>query len=102
MKNKLKLTALILIVGVNCFGQRSKITRGLLNGSTYTLKYDTIQIYFNEITGVSEGKLITQWVKGFMIKQSFYENARTIGNYNEYYIYSDKKTKVTNKIIQSY
>lgn len=66
----------------------------------YFKKPDTIKCYFNEILSVENGKLITQWVNGFKVVKKDSDYFKYLHPGAEYF-YQDK-TKVTNKIIQSY
>lgn len=114
MKHLLTITLLSLSLGAMGQGRpkKSEFIDTLLTNitgqsttyiSTYTQKQDTVTSYFNEITGVENGKLITQWVKGYRIKSTYYQNTWAINTFvDDVYLYPDKKTKVTNKIIQSY
>jgi hypothetical protein len=86
---------------------------GFLTGghSEYnTPKPDTVQSYFKEITGVKDGELVTQWVKGFKVvnatisSQNYwvYGNGQPVNPIiTNTFLYPDK-TKVSNIIIQSY
>lgn len=115
-KPLLTLLSLLLCVGV--MGQTKpkketiaiKADSGILwsTATSLTAYYqqhpDTVQAYFKEITGVKDGELVTQWVKGYRIVQQPV-NSWAYGYTNfapdNQFLYPDK-TKVTNKVIQSY
>lgn len=76
-----------------------------------TFKYpkkDTVQCYFQVIVGVEKGQLMGQWFDGWVVKvinHDFIFKSYDDPEYKYYqpiYLYHDKKTKVTKKVIQYY
>ena len=69
------------------------------SGVNWVSKPDTVQAYFKEIKGVKDGELVTRWVNGFKTLEPYNPNIGYVRK--EMFLYPDK-TKVTNKVIQSY
>jgi hypothetical protein len=78
------------------------------DGGTLYIVKDTIICYFQIITGVVKGNLMGRWIKGWVVAPRSKNNFLIIGEgidykqYEPFYLYPDKKTRVTQKVINHY
>lgn len=84
-------------------------TRGYnyISGGFEIIK-DTTTCYFQIIKGITKGVLMGEWVKGWIVKPKYdrtiFITTPNMDNkpYEPFYLYSDKKTRVKEKVINHY